>query len=106
MVHPQTGPYRRRKDSLWLRQVSPRYVVSVHKVTIYTDHANLVYLYDPYGRNPGIARHTASKLMRLALKLSAFLYVIDHLPGESNVWADILTRWEVSSKRRSSPRGL
>ncbi len=74
------------------------YLVSGHKVTIFTDHANLVYLYDPYGRNPGIVRHTASKLMRWAIKLSAFRYVIEHLPGESNVWADILTRWAVAPK--------
>ena len=38
-----------------------------------------------------MTRHTASKLMRWALKLSAFHYVVEHLPGERNVWADMLT---------------
>lgn len=71
------------------------YLISGHIVTIFTDHANLVYLFDPYGRNPGVSRHTASKLMRWAIKLSAFRYVIEHLPGEENVWADMLTRWAV-----------
>ena len=75
------------------------YLVMGREVNIFTDHANLVYLYDPYGRNPGISRHTASKLMRWALKLSAFHYVVEHLPGERNVWADMLTRWAVSSNR-------
>ena len=70
------------------------------EVTIFTDHANLVYLYDPYGNNTGMAKHTASKLMRWAIKLSAFRYVIEHLPGELNVWADMLTRWAVSPKRK------
>ncbi|CDF33987.1 unnamed protein product [Chondrus crispus] len=65
------------------------------EVSLYTYHANLVYIFDPYGRNPGMSRHTANKLMRWALKLSACLYVIEHLPGERHVWADLLTRWAV-----------
>lgn len=71
------------------------YLVCGNVVSIFTDHANLVYLYDPFGRNPGIPRHTASKLMRWALKLSAFRYIVEHIPGEKNVWADMLTRWAV-----------
>ena len=47
-----------------------------------------------------MAKHRASKLMRWAIKLSAFRYVIEHLPGEINVWADMLTRWAVSPKRK------
>ena len=69
------------------------YLLHGRHVVIYTDHANLVYLYDPVGQNPGVARHTACKLMRWALKLSAFRYVIEHVAGEKNVWADMLTRW-------------
>ena len=72
--------------------------VTILNIVNFTDHANLVYLYDPYGHNSGIARHTASKLMRWAIKLSAFRYVVEHLPGELNVWADMLTRWAVSPK--------
>ena len=34
------------------------YLVSGQEVVIFTDHANLVYLYDPFGLNPGIARHS------------------------------------------------
>jgi RNase H-like domain found in reverse transcriptase len=45
-------------------------IVFGRQIHIYTDHANLVYIFDPYGQNPGIARHTASKLMRWAVKLS------------------------------------
>ena len=51
------------------------------EVTIFTDHANLVYLYDPYGNSTSIAKHTASKLMRWTIKLSAFGYIIENLPG-------------------------
>ena len=71
------------------------HIVMGREVNIFTDHANLVYLYDPQGRNPGMPRHTASKLMRWAMKLSAYRYVVEHLAGERNVWADMLTRWAV-----------
>ena len=74
------------------------YLVMGREVSVYTDHANLVQLYDPYGKHPSIPRHTASKLMRWAIKLSAFRYVVEHLPGERNVWADMLTRWAVYPK--------
>lgn len=82
------------------------YIICGRTVSIYTDHANLVYLFDPYGRNPCIARHTASKLMRWALKLSAFRYVIEHVTGERNVWADMLTRWAVSPKHKVNAKQL
>lgn len=32
------------------------------------------------------------------MKLGAFDYVIEHLPGEQNVWADMVTRWVASSQ--------
>ena len=72
------------------------YLIIGHEVNVFTDNANLVYLYDPYGQNPGISRQTASKLMRWAIKLSAFRYLMIHLPGDQNVWADMLTRWGVT----------
>eukprot|EP00171_Calliarthron_tuberculosum_P003750 IDg3750t1 len=43
------------------------YLVSSYVIPIYTDYANLVYIYDQYGRNTGMPRHTANKLMRWAL---------------------------------------
>lgn len=55
------------------------YLVAAHTVAIFTDHANLVYLFDTFGRILGIPRHTASKLMRWEIKLSAFWYVIENL---------------------------
>ena len=76
------------------------YLIIGHEVNIFTDHANLVYLYDPYGRNPGISKQTPSELIRWAIKLSAFRYVVIHLPGDPNVWADMLTRWAVNPVRR------
>ena len=82
------------------------YLVAGKTVFIYTDHANLVYMYDPYGRNPGIPHYTASKLMRWALKLSGFHYVVEHIAGERNVWADMLTRWAVQPRNKVSVLSL
>lgn len=48
------------------------YLVSDRTVTIFIYHANLVYMYNSYGSNPGIAQHTASKLKRRDLKLSGY----------------------------------
>lgn len=43
------------------------YLVSEHNLAIFRDNARLGYLFDPYGRNTGISRHTASKLVRCAI---------------------------------------
>jgi hypothetical protein len=71
------------------------HIVGGRHVSLYTDHSNLVCIFDPYGQNPGIARHTASKLMRWAVKLSSFQYTIEAIAGEVNKFADLLTRWAV-----------
>lgn len=59
---------------------------------IYTDHRNLRFIFDPDGQSD-LARHTAAKIARWAHILSGFRYKIEHIPGEDNVWADLLTRW-------------
>lgn len=73
------------------------YIPIWRSVPIYADYSNLVYLFDPFSRNPRLARLTTNKLMRWALKPSAFRYVIEHVPGESKIWADMLTRWVVKA---------
>lgn len=65
---------------------------------IFTDHASLTFIFDPYGHNPGISRQVTNKLMHWALKLSSYRYIIRFLPGDRNVWADLLTRWGSPSR--------
>jgi RNase H-like domain found in reverse transcriptase len=65
--------------------------------SLYTDHQNLLYVFNPYGRNPSVAAHTAAKLIRWALRLSSYTYTIEHVPGPENVWSDMLTRWAAPS---------
>ncbi|ETV63678.1 hypothetical protein H257_19389, partial [Aphanomyces astaci] len=40
-----------------------------------------------------ITQYTAQKLERWALLLMGYSYVIHDIPGEVNVWADLLSRW-------------
>ncbi|KAH9142702.1 hypothetical protein AeRB84_013240 [Aphanomyces euteiches] len=62
-------------------------------LTIYTDHRNLAYLYNPLASDSGMQRHQADRLQRWAMVLSGYIYNIVHIPGESNVLADMLSRW-------------
>jgi RNase H-like domain found in reverse transcriptase/Integrase zinc binding domain len=61
--------------------------------SLFCDRRNLQYIFDPLTTNPGLARNSASKLFRWALMLSVLSYTIEFLPGDSNVWADLMTRW-------------
>jgi RNase H-like domain found in reverse transcriptase len=81
--------------SIFESMIRFEHIVGGRRVSLYTDHSNLAYIFDPYGQNPGIARHTASKLMRWAVKLSSFRYSIEAIAGDVNKFADLLTRWAV-----------
>ena len=54
------------------------------------DHRNLVFLFN---EQVGQRLPTRSKLLRWALELQSYRYVIEHLEGERNLWADLLSRW-------------
>ncbi|CAK4154680.1 unnamed protein product, partial [Aphanomyces euteiches] len=40
-----------------------------------------------------MARYQADKLQRWALVMSTFPYTIEGIPGDLNVWGDLLIRW-------------
>ena len=60
---------------------------------MFTDHKNILFMLSPTRFNANVARHVVHKVQRWALRLSEFNFIIEHIPGEQNVWADILTRW-------------
>lgn len=62
-------------------------------VRVFTDHRNLLFVFAPLSLEPSLGRHIVSKVQRWALYLSKFSYVIEHVSGSDNVFADILTRW-------------
>lgn len=60
---------------------------------VFTDHRNLLFVFNPVAMEPSLGRHKVLKVIRWALYLSAFNYRIEHVPGDCNVWPDIMTRW-------------
>ncbi|GMF57038.1 unnamed protein product [Phytophthora fragariaefolia] len=59
-------------------------------VRIYCDHANLIKIFAP-GKE--VKQHVRGKLQRWALKMIGIRYEIEHIKGEDNLWADIVSRW-------------
>jgi hypothetical protein len=60
---------------------------------IFTDHANLGYLFNP---NPAIAsgrRQAADRIERWLISMRAYNYDIQHIRGVDNVASDMLSRW-------------
>ncbi|POM64696.1 Hypothetical protein PHPALM_19741 [Phytophthora palmivora] len=59
-------------------------------VRIYCDHANLIQIFAP---DKELKQHVRGKLQRWALKMVGIRYVIEHIKGEDNLWADMVSRW-------------
>ncbi|KAE9037711.1 hypothetical protein PR002_g6407 [Phytophthora rubi] len=57
---------------------------------IYCDHSNLIQIFAP-GRE--VKQHVKGKLQRWALRSTGCRYTIEHVPGEHNLWPDIVSRW-------------
>lgn len=76
-----------------------------NRIHVFTDHRNLLFVFAPLALEPALGRHIVSKVQRWALYLSRFSYAIEHVRGELNVCADMLTRWVRGNRNeRSAPR--
>ena len=64
---------------------------------LYTDHNNLIFLFDPQAIQPDLSQTAIRKVLRWAVRLSAYNYVCIHIKGSENVWADLLSRWATLS---------
>ncbi len=60
---------------------------------LYTDHANLKFIFNPASINAAVPKYTAAKLDPWALLLMGYDYRIRDIAGDDNVWADLLSRW-------------
>ena len=58
--------------------------------TIYCDHRNLVHMFAP---SQDIKKHIRGKLLRWGLQIAQYRYILEHVPGETNVVADLFSRW-------------
>ena len=57
---------------------------------LYTDHKNLIHIFAP---GEEWKAHTRGKLLRWAEYIDCYRYVIEHIEGVHNVWADMMSRW-------------
>lgn len=60
---------------------------------LYTYHANLVFILDPLSLSTDLGKASVRKVLRWAVRLSAYNYTCVHIIGKDNVWADLLGRW-------------
>lgn len=59
---------------------------------LFTDHNNLVFLFDPTTAIADISQTPPRKVLRWAVRLSAYKYNCIHIPGSDNVRADMFSR--------------
>jgi len=72
---------------------------------LYTDHKNLVFIFNPISTNTHLSKHVLNKIERWSILMTGFRYTIVHIPGEENVWADLLTRWAAPIASTALPSG-
>ncbi|ETK88369.1 hypothetical protein L915_07367 [Phytophthora nicotianae] len=74
---------------------------------MFCEYRNLVRVFAP---DESVNKHVKCKLLRWAMKLIGFTYIVEHIPGPDNVWADMASRWagnhvpEVTVKRLKTIR--
>lgn len=62
-------------------------------LALYTDHNNLISIFDPLEIQPDIGLAYVRMVLRWSVRLYAYRYVYLHISSESNVWADLLSHW-------------
>ena len=60
---------------------------------IYTDHNNLIFMFDPLAVVSDLSLSSVKKVIRWAVRMSTYNYVCYHIKGKQNVWADMISRW-------------
>ena len=74
-------------------------IVRQKPVNLWTDSKTLSYIMSPEGRPASTTRATAAKVERWALSMRELNYTLQHISGEENVWADMLSRMHPASAR-------
>jgi hypothetical protein len=71
---------------------------------LFTDHRNLKFIFNPCGVVSQVSKPQADRLERWAVFMRAFEYVIEHIPGDANIWADMLSRWAAGTAMHLAQR--
>ena len=66
---------------------------------IFTDHSNLIFMFNPETAATRLNRASFSKVQRWGMILAQYQYTIIHISGEQNCWADLLSRWGATEPR-------
>lgn len=64
---------------------------------LFCDHANLIYIFAPHA---DLKKHVRDRLQRWEMRLCGLHYRIEHISGDANVWADIVSRWHVRGEEQ------
>lgn len=68
-------------------------LATVDGFDFYTDHLNLVFLFDPVSVVADLSQTCLQKVLRWPVRLRAYNYTSVHIDGNENVWANLLGRW-------------
>ncbi|RAN86374.1 hypothetical protein B5P41_29630, partial [Bacillus sp. SRB_28] len=69
---------------------------------LFTDHRNLTSMYNP----EKCTKQAGERLERWGMDLRSFRFNIEHIPGDMNVWADMMTRWGAALSKSDIDNGL
>lgn len=58
-----------------------------------TYHNSLIFIFDPLAIHPDLTQSSVRKVLRWSIRLSSYNYTFIHIPGELNIWVDLLSRW-------------
>lgn len=64
---------------------------------LYTEHNNLIFLFNPLMVVPDLSQTALRKVLRWAVCLSPYAYTCMQIKGDDNIWADLPGRWSVSA---------
>jgi hypothetical protein len=78
---------------IWACRHLRSYLLRPKVFTIYCDHNNLKYMFDPSTTRVNASKSTMDRLSRWSWEISALPYKFVILPGTANVVADLLSRW-------------
>lgn len=69
---------------------------------VFTDHRNLLYVLFPLAQMPNYPRYVLSEVNGWAILRLGVEFMLDHLEGADNVFADGLTRWVKRYRKRAA----
>lgn len=77
-----------------------------NRIKINTAHRNLLYVFAPLAFRPNTSWYVVVKVHRWKIHLSRLYFVIEHIWGVKNVFADLHTGWSRGDRVRKAASGI